>query len=79
MTGLIRINQILLMLILQTTGKVIEILSFKTANLKHDGKHRQLTGRFEVVILRPGDSVQNLETPGLSGRVDSPEERTLKG
>ena len=29
--------------------------------------------RLQTSIWRPGDTVQNLETPRLSGRVDSPE------
>ena len=30
-----------------------------------------LSGRYQTLIWRPGDTVQNLESPGLSGRVDS--------
>ena len=37
-----------------------------------NGKLRQLSGRFQTLIWRPGDTVQNLESPELSGRVDSP-------
>ena len=36
-------------------------------------KLRQLSGRLQTQIWRPGDTVQNLETPGLSRRVDRPE------
>ena len=36
-------------------------------------KLRRFSGRFQTLIWRPGDTVQNLESPGLSGRVDSPE------
>ena len=32
----------------------------------------RLSGRFQTLIWRPGDTVQNLESPVLSGRVDSP-------
>jgi len=32
-----------------------------------------LSGRFDIEILRPGDLVKNLESPELSGRIDSPE------
>ena len=32
----------------------------------------RLSGRFQTLIWRPGGTVQNLESPGLSGRVDSP-------
>ena len=31
-----------------------------------------ITGRFQTLTWRPGETVQNLESPGLSGRVDSP-------
>ena len=37
-----------------------------------NSKLRRLSGRFQTLIWRPGDTVQNLESPGLSGRVDSP-------
>ena len=40
-----------------------------TRNRKFQG----LSGRFQTLIWRPGDMVQNLESPGLSGRVDSPD------
>ena len=35
-------------------------------------KLQRLSGRFQTLIQRPGETVQNLESPGLSGRVDSP-------
>ena len=31
----------------------------------------RLSGRYQTLIWRPGDTVQNLESPGLSGRVDN--------
>ena len=31
----------------------------------------RLSGRYQTLIWRPGDMVQNLESPGLSRRVDS--------
>ena len=31
----------------------------------------RLCRRFHTLIWRPGDMVQNLESPGLSGRVDN--------
>ena len=31
----------------------------------------QLSGRFQTLIWRPGETVQNRESPGLSGRNDS--------
>ena len=37
-----------------------------------NGKLWRLSGRFQTLIWRPGKTVQNLESPGLSGRVDSP-------
>ena len=33
----------------------------------------RLSQSFQTLIWRPGDTVQNLESPGLSGRVDSPD------
>ena len=36
------------------------------------GKLRQLSGRFQTLIWRPGETVQNLESHRLSGRVDGP-------
>ena len=37
-----------------------------------NGKLWRLSGWFQTLIWRPGKTVQNLESPGLSGRVDSP-------
>ena len=37
-----------------------------------NGKLRRLSERFQTLIWRPGDTVQNLESPGFPGRVDSP-------
>ena len=38
-----------------------------------NGKLRRLSGRFQTLIWRPGETVQNLVSPRLSGRViDSP-------
>ena len=34
-------------------------------------KLRRLSGRLQTLIWRPGETVQNRESPGLSGRVDS--------
>ena len=36
-----------------------------------------LPGRYQTLIWRPGDTVQKLESPGLSGRVDSTENLCL--
>ena len=41
-----------------------------------NGKLRRLSGRFQTLIWRPGETVQKLESPRLSGRVDSPENYT---
>ena len=37
-----------------------------------NGKLGRLSRRFQTLIWRTGETVQNLESPGLSGRVDSP-------
>ena len=45
----------------------------KSGDYRHkSGEIRLKIGRSQTLIWRPGDMVQNLETPGLSGRVDSP-------
>ena len=44
----------------------------KSIESTRNGKLRRLSGRFQTLIWRPGEMVQNLESPGLSGRVDSP-------
>ena len=41
-------------------------------NSTRNGKLWRLSGRFQTLIWRLGKTVQNLESPGLSGRVDSP-------
>ena len=41
-------------------------------NSTRNGKLWRLSGRFQTLIWRPGKTVQNLESLGLSGRVDSP-------
>ena len=38
---------------------------------RRKSKLRRFSGRFQTLIWRTGDKVQNLESPGLSGRVDS--------
>ena len=40
-------------------------------SLQLNGKLWWISRRFRTLIWRPGDTVQNLESPGLSGRVDS--------
>ena len=37
-----------------------------------NGKPWRLSGRFQTLTWRLGEMVQNLGSPGLSGRVDSP-------
>ena len=37
-----------------------------------NGKLWRLSRRFQTLIWRPGETFQNLESPGLSGRVDRP-------
>ena len=46
-----------------------------TRTTQRNDKLRRLIGRFQSVMLRSGDMVQNLESPALSGGVDSPAER----
>ena len=48
-------------------------LKFHRQNIEstRNGTLRQLSRRFQTLIWRPGETVQNLESPGLSGRVDS--------
>ena len=56
--------------IAQTTQNISKFMVGKSS-LQLNGKHRLISGRFHTLIWRPGDTVQNLESPGLSGRVDS--------
>ena len=49
--------------------KIVEILWSESWVYWRNGKLRQLSGRFQTLIWRPGDTVQSLESPGLS--VDS--------
>ena len=53
----------------QTTQNISKFMVGKS-KLQLNGKHRLISGRFHTLIWRPGDTVQNLESPGLSGRVD---------
>ena len=52
---------------------VVQYLKFHCQKVEstRNGKLRRLSGRFQTLIWRPGEMVQNLESPGLSGRVDS--------
>ena len=56
--------------IAQTTQNISKFMVGKSS-LQLNGKRRLMSGRFHTLIWRPGDTVQNLESPGLSGRVDS--------
>ena len=49
-------------------------LKFHRQNIEYtrNGTLRRLSRRFQTLIWRTGETVQNLESPGLSGRVDSP-------
>ena len=55
------------------TTKTVELLLSECRIFWRNGKLklRRLSGRFQTVISRPGDKVQTLESPGLSGTVDS--------
>ena len=50
--------------------KKLKFLGQKEESTKN-GKLWPLYGRFSTLTWRPGDTVQYLESPGLSGRVDS--------
>ena len=51
---------------------VVQYLKFHCQKVEstRNGKLRRLSGRFQTLIWRPGETVQNFESPGLSGRVD---------
>ena len=53
---------------------VVQYLKFHCQKVEstRNGKLRRLSGRFQTLIWRPGEMVQNLESSRLSGRVDSP-------
>ena len=53
------------------TTKIVELLLSECRIFCRNGKLRRLSGRFQTVISRPGDKVQTLESPGLSGTGDS--------
>ena len=44
----------------------------KSIESTRNGKLRRLSGRFQTLIWRVGETFQNHESPGLSERVDSP-------
>ena len=59
--------------IAQTTQNIWNFIDRKS-NLQEMANFGNYPGRFQTLIWRPGETVQNLESPGLSRKVDSPEE-----
>ena len=59
------------------TRKNAKYLKFHCQRVKstRNGKLWRLSGRFQTLIWRARDTVQNLEFPGLSGRVDITENK----
>ena len=55
---------------MSNTAKYLKF-HFAKVESTRNGKLQRLSGRFQTLIWRPGEIVQNLESPGLSGRVDS--------
>ena len=72
--GLLPTNHIIIMAyqgrLCQTTQKSWKFIVGKWV-YRRNGKLRRLSGRFHTLIWRPEDTVQNLESPGFSGRVVS--------
>ena len=60
-----------LLIVKQLKQRNFEI-SLSESRLYKNCKCRRLSGRFYTLIWRPGETVQNLESPRLSRRVDSP-------
>ena len=58
----------------KNSSKNAKYLKFHCQKVEYtrNGKLRRSSGRFQTLIWRPGETVQNLESPGLSGRIDSP-------
>ena len=56
--------------ITQTTQNIWNFIVRKS-NLQEMENLGDYLGDFQTLIWRPGETVQNLESPGLSGRVDS--------
>ena len=54
--------------IAQTTQNILKFIVGKSS-LQLNYKLRRISGRFHSLIWRPGDTVQNLESSGLSRRV----------
>ena len=50
---------------------LFEILLLESRVYWRNGKLRRLSGRFHTLIWSPEETVQNLESPRLSGRVDA--------
>ena len=53
------------------TAQIFEISLSERVESTRNGKVWRLSGRFQTLIWRPGDAVQNLESPEFSGRVDN--------
>ena len=58
--------------ITQTTQSIWKNFTVRKLSSTRNGKPWQLSARFQTLTWRLGEMVQNLESPGLSGRVDSP-------
>ena len=58
-----------MLMVAQTMENVSNFMVAKSSLQKY--KLLRLSGRYQTLIWRPGYMVQNLESPGLSGRVDS--------
>ena len=58
--------------------KIFKILWSGIVKSARNGKLWWLSGRFHTLILRSGDTVQTLESPGLSRRVDSTDVSVIK-
>ena len=58
--------------ITQTMQSIWKNFTVRKLSSTRNGKPWQLSARFQTLTWRLGEMVQNLESPGLSGRVDSP-------
>ena len=58
--------------IAQTKHQYLKKFHCQKVDSTRNGKPWRLSTRFQTLTWRLGEMVQNLESPGLSGRVDSP-------
>ena len=58
--------------IAQTKHLYLKKFHCQKVDSTRNGKPWRLSMRFQTLTWRLGEMVQNLESPGLSGRVDSP-------